>query len=149
VIPYIDSSQHRTSPWLQDKLTHPNAIVELDLDFIWRSRERTSDPWGTTQPHNAWKDLPAGWPQSRLDFCQSGSLYHESIKSAPTDLHEPFRMITLNDLKKKFSGSWEPTCPALGLYEAQCKKDWGQSVCAKLLTFFFTFETFLSSGLVN
>jgi hypothetical protein len=122
--------------WMADQLTYPlvnkdgqdvAAIVDLDLDFIWRCRQQTSDSWGNSQPHNAWKDLPAGWPKTRVDLCQSDFLYHESIKYAPTALDESFCMITLQDLITKFStkqSTWQPTCPSLGTFETKCKNDW-------------------------
>jgi hypothetical protein len=126
---------------LQDKLVYPRikdkegkehaAIIDIDLAFVTRCKQSTSDSWGNTQPHNAWKELPVGIPKTRYDLCKSDDSYHESIKYAPTALDSSFQMITLNDLVKKFSTSettWAPTYPTLGTYEKERKDNWNVSV---------------------
>jgi hypothetical protein len=119
-----------TYPMIEKDGNKYPAIIDLDLDFVTRCKQETSDSWGNTQPHNAFVEEWSGLPETRLDICKSDDLYHESIKDAPTKLDSSFCMITLNNLVKKFSDSttWSPTCPTLGDYEKDRKDHWNDSV---------------------
>ncbi|KAH8109828.1 hypothetical protein DFH11DRAFT_1624702 [Phellopilus nigrolimitatus] len=109
------------------------SLINLDLGFLRRSGQPKPDPWGTSQPHNAYEELsfaqkPIIGHQTRLQSAQiaSDSVFHESVKFSPTALKDPTYMVTLDTLKNAFGGSWVPKSPALNAFEKECKDNWGK-----------------------
>ncbi|KIK79435.1 hypothetical protein PAXRUDRAFT_161314 [Paxillus rubicundulus Ve08.2h10] len=110
------------------------SIIELDLEFLRSYGQVKPDPWGTSQPHNAYLGTPI--PQrpivgheTRLDSKQieKTSLLHESNKYAPQSLKEPDYMATLALIEKEFGSGYQPTFPKLNDFEKYCKEHWGKS----------------------
>ncbi|KAI0804520.1 hypothetical protein BC629DRAFT_1182970 [Irpex lacteus] len=109
------------------------GFINLDLEFIQQSGQIKPEPWGTSQPNNAYEDL--SWAEqavigheTRLESGQilSDATFHPSIAVAPTKLDKPKYMITLDDLKKKFGSSWTPKYASLNEFEQKCKDHWGK-----------------------
>lgn len=116
-------------------------LVNLDLDFLARNRQPNPDPWGTSQPHNTYQEMPwyMGIKIGHETRLESGQIkrnvkFHESLKVAPTKLNNPKYMVTMDTLKKAFGSSWEPDCPDLNEFEQRCKDEWKRGVvCVTIL----------------
>ena len=113
---------------------HTESFINYNLDFLQNSGQRTPDPWGKSQPNNAYDDLSFWLKQiigheNRLESDQitQNSLFHLSLAPgyAPTDLHKPNYMITMNTLRSKFGASWDPNFAELSAFEDKCKREWG------------------------
>lgn len=109
------------------------SFINLDLDFIKGSKQTNPDPWGTSQPHNAFEEAPiyekATGSENRL---ASGIMtktihFHESVKYSPMKLTHSYDMITLNNLDQSFGSGWQPTYVPLNDFEQECKNTWGES----------------------
>lgn len=108
-------------------------FIDLDMDFLSRTRQRSPDPWGTSQPHNTFDELSIPerlviGVKNRLDakILTKDSVYHPSFLVSPIQIKpDPANMVTLDTLKKKFGASWQPTCSELNATEKQCKVTWG------------------------
>lgn len=108
-------------------------FIHLDLTFIEQSGQVKPDPWGTSQPHNAYDDLSLPEKlvighETRLESKQitQDATFHPSIAVAPVKLDKPTYMITLDSLKKAFGASWTPTYSTLNAFEQRCKDHWGK-----------------------
>ena len=111
---------------------HTESFINYDLDFLQRSGQRGLGPWGTSQPNNAYDDLPLLQKpvlghETRLDLITQDSLFHPSLGRgyAPTDLRNSDYMITMDTLRSRFGASWNPKFVELSAFEGKCKKEWG------------------------
>ncbi|KAI0085279.1 hypothetical protein BDY19DRAFT_967219 [Irpex rosettiformis] len=116
------------------------AFINLDLDFIQHSGQVKPEPWGTSQPNNAYEDLPLAQKiiighETRLESGQilKDATFHPSIAVAPTTLDKPTYMITLDSLKKAFGVEWTPKYSTLNSFEQTCKDHWGKPLVSSLL----------------
>ncbi|KAI5999107.1 hypothetical protein EDD15DRAFT_2238725 [Pisolithus albus] len=109
------------------------SFIDVDTDLITKSTRSKVDPWGTSQPHNAYHLLnPRAKkmvrPLARLHTPYGriirDALFHESLRVAPTCLEHPEHMVTLNSLKDYFGESWEPSYVPLNEFEKRCKDNW-------------------------
>ncbi|KAI6141601.1 hypothetical protein BKA82DRAFT_4200294 [Pisolithus tinctorius] len=109
------------------------SFIEIDTDLIVKGMHPRADPWGTSQPHNAYRLLnPKAKsmvrPMARLhgphwQIIRDG-VFHESLKHAPTDLEHPEHMITPKCLKNRFGEAWEPSYAPLNEFERHCRDNW-------------------------
>jgi hypothetical protein len=111
------------------------GFINLDLDFIQQSGQPNPDPWGESQPHNAFEELPIPEQviiglENRLQSSQitATSIFHPSLAVAPTKLSNPIGMVTMDTLKGKFGLLWTPTYSQLNSFEQRCKDNWGHGV---------------------
>lgn len=108
-------------------------FIDIDIDFLLRTRQHNPDAWGTSQPHNSFGELSAADkigvnPETRLDaqLLTKYSVFHPSFLVSPTQIKpDAENMITLDILKEKFGAGWQPTCAELNATEKQCKATWG------------------------
>jgi len=109
------------------------SFINLDLDFIKGTKQTKPDPWGTSQPHNAYDEAPvyekATGTQHRLasGIMTTNTHFHESVKYSPLKLTHSYDMITLNNLEQSFGAGWQPTYEPLNDFEQECKDNWGKS----------------------
>ena len=68
-------------------------LIDLDTDFIKRSKQPNPEPWGTSQPHNAYDETPlparvAVGVKNRYDggFILKDTVFHQSWAASPTRL---------------------------------------------------------------
>lgn len=109
--------------------------LNIDYEFLTRNRQPQPDPWGYSQPHNAWSETP-WWQkvvikaQTRIQsgVLKADAVFHRSIFSAPLNLNNPMNMITLTSLKQAFGDAWVPDSPPLNAFEQECKNAWGLKV---------------------
>ncbi|KAJ7455862.1 hypothetical protein FB451DRAFT_1407688 [Mycena latifolia] len=111
------------------------SIVSLDLEFLRSYSQVRPDPWGTSQPHNAYMETPftlrpVVGNETRLESAQitQQSVFHESIKHSPLDLTSPYHMITMQIIQQKFGPGFAPQYPALNEFEQYCKDRWGKGL---------------------
>lgn len=105
----------------------------MDMDFLSRTRQRSPDAWGTSQPHNMFDELTIPEKivmklKTRQDagLLTKDSVYHPSFLVSPIQIKpDPANMVTLDTLKKKFGANWQPTCSELNATEKQYKVTWG------------------------
>ncbi|PAV20088.1 hypothetical protein PNOK_0502200 [Pyrrhoderma noxium] len=116
--------------WMAGEIS---SFINLDLGFLQSSAQEDPDPWGESQPHNAYNELsitekPVIGHETRLESSQitSDAQFHQSLLVAPTKLQDGTYMITMDSLKAKFGNDWVPDCPPLNEFEEQCKKQWGK-----------------------
>lgn len=109
------------------------GFVNLDLEFLFKTRQKNPIAWGTYQPHNAYQELPSVLkaiiqPQTRLESLQltANAVYHPSFAVAPTKVNDPTSMVTLPLLRQAFGVSWNPTYSELNAWEQECKKRWNE-----------------------
>ncbi|KZT09411.1 uncharacterized protein LAESUDRAFT_552679 [Laetiporus sulphureus 93-53] len=115
--------------WMAGEIS---SFINLDLDFLRQTAQQKPEPWGTSQPHNAYEELSYAMQviigvETRLQSgdITSGDAFHQSVLFAPTQLTEPKHMVTLDSLKKAFGADWSPSCPDLNEFEQLCKDKWG------------------------
>ena len=110
------------------------SFIDLNLDFIKRGGQQNPDPWGSSMPHNSFKETSPliQWiigEKTRLDNndITKDSLFHESFNYSPTHIPGlvPSSLVTMEKLKRKFGNSWEPTIAPLNDFERKCKEEWG------------------------
>jgi hypothetical protein len=111
------------------------SLIEMDLDFLRSYAQVQPDPWGTSQPHNAYKETPAALRpiighQTRLESGQivQQSVFHDSIKYSPQQLTSSDYMITMSIIWQSFGSGFVPQYPPLNEFEQYCKDDWGKGV---------------------
>ncbi|KIK97192.1 hypothetical protein PAXRUDRAFT_825167 [Paxillus rubicundulus Ve08.2h10] len=109
------------------------SIIELDLDFLRSYEQPNPDPWGTSQPQNAYMETPVllrpiVGHETRLESqqIQKTSLFHESNKYAPQSLQAPDHMVTMTLIGKQFGSGFQPTFVAMNDFEQYCKERWGK-----------------------
>jgi hypothetical protein len=109
------------------------SFVNLDLDFLRSYAQVHPDPWGTSEPHNAYDEL--SWDEklvigheTRLASGQitRQSVFHESNKFSPQNLRDPSNMVTMTIITQKFGISFLPDFAPLNEFEQHCKNDWGK-----------------------
>lgn len=108
-------------------------FIDIDIDFLLRTREHSPDAWGTSQPHNSFGELSAADkigvnPETRLDaqLLTKDSVYHTSFLVSPAQIKpDADNMVTLDILQEKFGLDWQPTCAELNATEKQSKDTWG------------------------
>ena len=109
-------------------------MINLDLDFLRSYAQTRPDPWGTSQPHNAYEETTDFRDiiglKTRLEsrHITSLSVFHQSVKCAPTRLESPGNMITMDSVKESFGPGFEPQYTALNEFEQFCKDRWGIGV---------------------
>lgn len=108
------------------------SFINLDLDFMRSTAQRAPDPWGTSQPHNAYMETPITQRmivghETRLESGQitTNPVFHESIKNSPKNLVSPDKMITLEIIAHSLPG-FNPVYPPLNDFEKYCKDNWGK-----------------------
>ncbi|KAJ7739230.1 hypothetical protein DFH07DRAFT_78654 [Mycena maculata] len=111
------------------------SLVNLDLDFLRSYSQVKPEPWGTSQPHNAYKETPIYerpivGHETRLQSGQitTQTVFHESIKYSPQQLTSPDYMITMTIIQQQFGSGFTPQYPALNEFEKYCKDHWGTGV---------------------
>ncbi|EGN98570.1 hypothetical protein SERLA73DRAFT_74765 [Serpula lacrymans var. lacrymans S7.3] len=109
------------------------SFVDLDLPFLQSSKQQDPEPWGKSQPHNAYEETPWGEQfvighETRLESQQlaKDSKYHQSIQYGPNNLVKPKYMVTLDELKKAFGPDFQPDYPALNDFEQKAKNEWSR-----------------------
>ncbi|KIJ11726.1 hypothetical protein PAXINDRAFT_181808 [Paxillus involutus ATCC 200175] len=108
-------------------------IIELDLEFLRSYEQVNPDPWGTSQPHNAYIETPIiqrpiVGHETRLESKQieKTSLFHESNKYSPQSLKAPDYMVTMTLIEKQFGSGFQPTFVAMNDFEKYCKDHWAK-----------------------
>lgn len=101
------------------------------------TRQQKPEPWGTSQPHNAYIEsdyltrIVVGH-ENRLQSKQitSTSVFHQSLEFSPQKLVSPDYMVTTSIIQKEFGSGFHPDYPALNEFEAYCKNNWNKEpVC--------------------
>ncbi|KAF9259966.1 hypothetical protein L218DRAFT_947196 [Marasmius fiardii PR-910] len=107
-------------------------LVNLDLDYLKGWAQPKPDPWGTSQPHNAYMETslalkPIIGTETRLQGGQltSQAVFHQSLQFSPLKLDSPEFMITMADVKSKFGTGFTAQYADLNSFEQSCKNDWG------------------------
>ncbi|GBE84207.1 hypothetical protein SCP_0601850 [Sparassis crispa] len=110
------------------------SFVNLDLAFVQRSGQPKPEQWGTSQPHNAYEELSFAAQiviqhETRLESKQIDmtSIFHPSLKVAPSRLDDPRYMITLETVQQAFGSSFVPQYASLNKFEQKCKDQWGKT----------------------
>ena len=110
-------------------------MIDLDVDFLRSYAQTNPDPWGTSQPHNAYIETSLALRlivghETRLEGGQimPQSVFHQSVKESPTQLESPEYMITMDIIKQSFGSGFTPQYPALNEFEQYCKDHWGGAV---------------------
>ena len=120
-------------------------MINLDLDYLRSYSQARPDPWGTSQPHNAYEET--SWLQflvigheTRLESRQitPQSAFHASVMYSPEQLQSPKYMVTMKIIKQSFGDGFKPDYPALNTFEQYCKDHWGTGVRDGLIFFFST-----------
>lgn len=109
------------------------SFVALDTDFLRSTRQQKPEPWGTSQPHNAYIEsdyltrILVGH-ENRLQSKQitSTSVFHQSLEFSPQKLVSPDYMVTTSIIQKEFGSGFHPDHPALNEFEAYCKNNWNK-----------------------
>ncbi|KAF9225781.1 hypothetical protein BS17DRAFT_699538 [Gyrodon lividus] len=116
--------------WMAGEVQH---IIELDLEFLRSYEQLNPDPWGTSQPHNAYMETsiiqrPIVGHETRLESKQieKNSLFHESNKYAPQSLKDPDYMVTMTLIAKEFGSGFQPSIAPMNDFEQYCKEHWGK-----------------------
>ncbi|KAG6864295.1 hypothetical protein C0991_010766 [Blastosporella zonata] len=109
------------------------SFISLDLEFLRSYAQSKPDPWGTSQPNNAYEltpiiERPIVGHETRLESHQitEQSVFHESIKYSPQDLEYPDYMVTMTVIKQAFGSGFQPQYPPLNEFEQYCKDNWGK-----------------------
>lgn len=118
--------------WMTGKL---KSFIDIDLKFLRTFAQVKPNPWGTSQPHNAYKDTPIALRpiighETRLESNQivQQSVFHESVRYSPQQLASPDYMITMSIIQKKFGSDFKPQYLALNEFEQYCKDHWGRGL---------------------
>ena len=124
------------------------SLIDLDLDFLRSYAQTRPDPWGTSQPHNAYEETPVlQCPvighETRLD---SGditiqSVFHQSVMYYPAILKSPEDMITMTLIADSFGPGFAPQYSVLNEFEQYCKDHWDTGVRTPLNFFSFTLRS--------
>ncbi|KAG1730063.1 hypothetical protein EDB19DRAFT_1390625 [Suillus lakei] len=107
------------------------SFIEIDLEFLRSTRQLNPEPWGTSQPHNAYMEssyatrLIVGH-ETRLESGQitTTSTFHQSLEFSPQTLVSPDYMTTSSLIQKAFGSGFRPNRPPLNEFEAYCKNNW-------------------------
>jgi hypothetical protein len=99
----------------------------MDLEFLRSTGQRKPEPWGTSQPHNAYMERPNTIGlKTRLDSGQitATSSFHQSLTVSPQVLVSPDNMITTSIIQKAFGSDFRPFYPPLNKFKVYCKTNW-------------------------
>uniref|UniRef100_A0A0W0F0R5 T6SS Phospholipase effector Tle1-like catalytic domain-containing protein n=1 Tax=Moniliophthora roreri TaxID=221103 RepID=A0A0W0F0R5_MONRR len=114
-----------------------SSLIALDLDFLRLYEQANPDAWGTSQPHNAYMELPLPerlviGHETRLESKQitQTSVFHESLKYSPQSLTTKDYMVTMTILQNQFGSGFAPQYPPLNDFEKYCKDNWGKKLGA-------------------
>ncbi|KAG1770297.1 hypothetical protein EV702DRAFT_672375 [Suillus placidus] len=107
------------------------SFIALDIDFLRSTRQANPEPWGTSQPHNAYIEsdyvtrVVVGH-ENRLESKQitTTSVFHQSLEFSPQKLVSPDYMVTTSIMQKEFGSGFRPDYPPLNEFEAYCKNNW-------------------------
>ncbi|KIK01582.1 hypothetical protein K443DRAFT_98321 [Laccaria amethystina LaAM-08-1] len=118
--------------WMTGELT---SLIDIDLEFLRTFAQVQPDPWGTSQPHNAYKETsvalrPIIGHETRLESNQivQQSIFHESVRHSPQQLTSPDYMITMSIIQNTFGSGFEPQYLALNEFEQYCRDHWGRGL---------------------
>ncbi|KAG2369206.1 hypothetical protein BDR07DRAFT_1447820 [Suillus spraguei] len=107
------------------------SFVELDLVFLRSTRQQKPEPWGTSQPHNAYMETPFALRpvvghETRLESEQitPTSIFHKSLEFSPQNLTSKDYMVTTTIIQQKFGSGFHYIYPPLNEFEAYCKNNW-------------------------
>ncbi|PIL30984.1 hypothetical protein GSI_05677 [Ganoderma sinense ZZ0214-1] len=109
------------------------SLINLDLDLLRLYSQTCPDPWGTSQPHNAYKETSVAQRHTvghetrlRSGLITPQSVFHPSLMYSPasTQLQSPDYMVTMNIITESFGPVSYPT---LNVFERHCKDRWGRS----------------------
>ncbi|KAG2146796.1 hypothetical protein DEU56DRAFT_931058 [Suillus clintonianus] len=107
------------------------SFVDLDLDFLQSTRQQNPEPWGTSQPHNAYSESSLAMQaivghETRLQSKQinKDSDFHKSLEKSPQKLTSPQYMITNTIIKNELGAGFQPKYVALNAFETKCKNNW-------------------------
>ncbi|KAG2341484.1 hypothetical protein BDR05DRAFT_888086 [Suillus weaverae] len=109
------------------------SFITLDTDFLRSTRQANPEPWGTSQPHNAYVEsdfltrILVG-VENRLESKQitTTSVFHQSLEFSPQKLSSPRYMVTTSIMQNEFGSGFRPDYPALNEFEAYCKNNWNK-----------------------
>ncbi|KAI0767193.1 hypothetical protein C8Q74DRAFT_938030 [Fomes fomentarius] len=115
--------------WLAGEI---KDLISLDLEYLRLYSQPRPDPWGTSQPHNAFKETslllqPIMRAETRLTskHITVESVLHESVKYSPQKLTSPDFMATLSIIQQNLGSGFAPQYPPLNEFEQYCKDHWG------------------------
>ncbi|KAF9230980.1 hypothetical protein BU15DRAFT_56679 [Melanogaster broomeanus] len=108
-------------------------FIALDLEFLRLYEQPDPDPWGASQPHNAYMETPIlqrpiVGHETRLEsrHIERTSLFHESNKYAPQNLEVPDQMVTMDLIAKQFGSEFQPRFASMNKFEKDCQEQWGK-----------------------
>ncbi|KAK7061252.1 hypothetical protein R3P38DRAFT_650227 [Favolaschia claudopus] len=121
--------------WMAGEI-HSLNLLALDLPFLRSYAQPKPEPWGTSQPHNAYIETPlilraAYGHETRLEsgrITNSKAVFHESVKYSPGELKSSEFMVTMGALQNKFDSGegWGPKYEEMNEFEKFCKDEWGK-----------------------
>ncbi|KAF9255635.1 hypothetical protein L218DRAFT_883747, partial [Marasmius fiardii PR-910] len=107
-------------------------LVNLDLEFLKGWAQVRPDPWGASQPHNAYMETalalrPIIGHGTRLQggHVTPHTVFHQSVQFSPRILNSPMFMINADMIEKKFGSGFQAEYAPLNEFEESCKKEWG------------------------
>ncbi|KAG1730066.1 hypothetical protein EDB19DRAFT_1390884 [Suillus lakei] len=107
------------------------SFIEIDLEFLRSTRQQDPEPWGTSQPHNAYMESSLAVQvvvghETRLESedITTTSEFHQSLEFSPQTLVSPKYMTTSSIIQKAFGSGFSPNYPSLNEFEAYCKNNW-------------------------
>lgn len=117
----------------------------MDLEYLRLYSQPQPDPWGTSQPHNAFKETsllqqPIMGAETRLTskHITVQSVLHESVKYSPQKLTSPIFMATLSIIQQHLGSGFAPQYAPLNEFEQYCKDHWGGGVSLPRASILFT-----------
>ncbi|KAG1755262.1 uncharacterized protein EDB91DRAFT_1277833 [Suillus paluster] len=116
--------------WMAGEIT---SFIELDLVYLRSTRQPNPEPWGTSQPHNAYIDSSyaermAVGHETRLESGQitRTPTFHQSLNFSPQALKSPDYMTTTSLIQQSFGPTFGPNYPGLNFFEAFCMANWNK-----------------------
>ncbi|KAG2063174.1 hypothetical protein BDR04DRAFT_587290, partial [Suillus decipiens] len=114
--------------WMAGEIT---SFIELDLEFLQSTRQQKPEPWGTSEPHNAYMECSISdqlvlGHETCLESGQitATSTFHQSLEFSPQKLTSPKYMVTANIIQKEFGSGFHWSYPPLNEFGMYCKKNW-------------------------
>ncbi|KAG1730061.1 hypothetical protein EDB19DRAFT_1390495 [Suillus lakei] len=109
------------------------SFIDIDLEFLRSTRQQDPEPWGTSQPHNAYMEssyatrLIVG-REIRLESGQitTTSVFHQSLEFSPQTLVSPEYMTTSSIIQRTLGPGFRPNYPPLNEFEEYCKNNWNK-----------------------
>ncbi|EMD36830.1 hypothetical protein CERSUDRAFT_123873 [Gelatoporia subvermispora B] len=116
--------------WMTGEITR-RGLIDVNTDFIKRSRKSTANSWADSQPHNAYMETPSSRRQAirpknryECDYMKPDSVFHRSWFHSPTELDNAKHMITRDTLQDAYGRDWEPIYAPLNNFEDECAEQW-------------------------